>query len=321
MRGAPAVPDRHDLEAGSPVGAMNTAVLFGGLVLVFGTGPYAIALQLGPVAPEVLVAYRFAAAGAMLIAVAVALGRSLRFGFRDHLFIALQGVLMFSAVDLLIYYAVARLPGGVILLVMSTLIMGNVGFGWLLLGLPIRPRVVVGALMGLVGIAMVSWPEVRDVELGGAAASGLAATIAAMVLASLGIIAAARNQRAGLPILETTGICMGYGAACSLLVALAFGRPFGWDFSPIFLGGFAWTVVPLTAMGFIVWLVLLSRLGADRSAYVILLTPIVALSISTADGDYTWTALAVVGVITVLAGNAVVLSKVRKAPLAPAGGP
>ena len=320
MRGAPAVPDRNGPEAGVLVGAMNTAVLFGGLVLVFGTGPYAIALQLGPVAPEVLVAYRFAAAGALLVAVAVALGRSLRFGFRDHLFIALQGVLMFSAVDLFIYYAVARLPGGVIQLVMSMLIIGNIVFGSLFLGLPIRPRVVVGALMGLVGIALVSWPEVRDADLSGAAASGLAAALAAMVVASLGVIAAARNQRAGLPILGTTGICMGYGAVCSLGVAFALGRPLGWDFSPTFLVGFVWSAVPLTAMGFIVWLVLLARLGADRSAYVILLTPIVALGISTADGDYTWTALAVAGVATVLAGNAVVLSKVKKAPLAPAGG-
>ena len=172
--------------------------------------------------------------------------------------------------------------------------------------------------MGLAGIAMVSWPEVRGVDLGGAAASGLAAAIAAVVLASLGVIAAARNQRAGLPILETTGICMGYGALCSLLVALALGRSFGWDFSPAFLVGFVWTVAPLTAMGFIIWLVLLSRLGADRSAYVILLTPIVALGISTLVGEYSWTALGVGGVATVLAGNAVVLSKMKKAPLAPA---
>lgn len=318
MRGAPAEPDRNDPEAGASVGAMRTAVLFGGLVLVFGTGPYAIGLQLGPVAPEVLVAYRFAAAGALLVAVAVALRRSLRFSPREHLFIALQGVLMFSAVDLFIYYAVPRLPGGLIQLVMSMLIIGNVVFGSLFLGFPVRPRVVVGALMGLAGIAMVSWPEVRGVDLGGAAASGLAAAIAAVVLASLGVIAAARNQRAGLPILETTGICMGYGALCSLLVALALGRSFGWDFSPAFLVGFVWTVAPLTAMGFIIWLVLLSRLGADRSAYVILLTPIVALGISTLVGEYSWTALGVGGVATVLAGNAVVLSKMKKAPLAPA---
>ena len=102
-------------------------------------------------------------------------------------------------------------------------------------------------------------------------------------------------------------------------VALALGRSFGWDFSPVFLVGFVWTVAPLTAMGFIIWLVLLSRLGADRSAYVILLTPIVALGISTLVGEYSWTALSVGGVATVLAGNAVVLSKMKKAPLAPAG--
>ena len=298
---------------------MNTVFLFAAAVLVFGTGPYAIGLQLGPVAPEPLVAYRFAVAGALLVLVAAVLGRSLRFGFRDHLYLALQGVLMFSVVDLLIYHAIPRLPGGVVQLVMSMLIIGNIVFGALFLGFPVRPRVVVGAMLGLAGMVLVSWPEVQGADLGDAAPLGLAIAIAAMLAASLGLLTAARNQRAGLPVLGTTGICMGYGAACSLIVALALGRPLGWDWSPAFLGGFVWSAVPLTALGFVMWLILVGRLGADRSAYVILLTPIVALAISTGVGEYTWSALSVLGVATVLVGNAVVLSKIEKSPLAPAG--
>ena len=297
---------------------MNTVLLFAAAVCVLGTGPYAIALQLGPVAPEMLVAYRFGAAGVMLIVVAVALRRRLRFGFRDHIYLALQGLLMFSVVDLLVYFAIARLHGGVVQLVMSMLIIGNIVFGSLFLGFPIRPRVVLGALMGLAGVALVSWPEVRDADLDGAAPLGLAAAIGAMLTASLGVITAARNQRANLPVLETTGIAMIYGAACSLIVAFALGRTPGWDWSPGFVAGFLWSAVPLTALGFVMWLVLLGRLGADRSAYVILLTPIIALGISTTVEGYTWSALSIAGVATVLAGNAVVLSKIEKAPLAPA---
>ena len=298
---------------------MNTALLFSAAVLVFGTGPYAIALQLGPVAPEMLVAYRFGVAGLLLIAVTVVLRRRLRFGFRDHLYLALQGMLMFSVVDLLVYYAIARLPGGVVQLVMSMLIIGNIVFGSLFLGFPIRPRVVVGAFMGLAGMALVSWPELRDADMDGAAPLGLAAAIGAMLAASLGVLTAARNQRANLPVLETTGIAMVYGAACSVIVAFALGRTPGWDWSPGFLAGFVWLAVPLTALGFIMWLILVGRMGADRSAYVILLTPIIALAISTTVGEYTWTALSIAGVATVLAGNAIVLSKMKQAPLAPAG--
>ena len=50
------------------------------------------------------------------------------------------------------------------------------------------------------------------------------------------------------------------------------------------------------------------------------MTPITALAISTAQGDFAWSALSLVGVATVLAGNVVVLTKLELRPLAPVGG-
>lgn len=298
---------------------MNSIFLFVFLVFLFGSGPYSISLQLGTVAPEPLVAYRFALAAVFLMGVALMLGRSLRFSLREHRYLALQGVLMFSFTDLLFYYAVARIPSGLAQLVMSMLIIGNVLFGALFLALPVRPRVVLGAIIGLGGIALVSWPELQGIDLTGTAPLGLAIAIAAMLSVSLGITTPARNQRAGLPVLETTGICMGYGAAVSFIVSLLLGRGFAFEFSPTFLGAFAWVTVMVTAAAFLIWLVLLGRLGHDRAAYVILLTPIVALTISTVLEDYVWTGLAVAGIALVLAGNVIVLSKVEKAPLAAVG--
>ncbi len=299
---------------------MNTVVLFATLVLVFGSGPYAISLQLGPVAPELLVAYRFGAGGIVLMVVALAMGRSLKFGLRDHMFLALQGLLMFSTIDLLLYFAVPFIPGGLMQLVMSMMVVTNVVFGALFLGLEVRIRVLVGAMLGIAGIAMVSWPELRGLELTGAGLSGLAASYLALLAASLGITTSARNQRAGLPVFETTGISMVYGAACSFVVAGMLGRPLAWDWSPAFLGGFAWGSFVLSAAGMVFFLRLIGRIGPDRAAYVVLLTPITALAISTFQGDFAWTAVSLAGVATVLVGNVVVLSKLERKPIAQAGG-
>ena len=296
---------------------MNTAVLFALVVASWGLNPYAISLQLGPVAPEVLVAYRFAASGVLVVAAALALRRSLRFTLREHLYLALQGVLMFSLVDLLFYHAIVHIPSGLVQLVVSMMIVTNILLGALLLGLPVRRHVVVGAAMGIAGVAMVSWPEFRDMELDGGGPLGMAMAVAAMLAGSLASIAAARNLRAGLPVLETTGICMLYGAACSLAVAVALGRAFAWDWSPLFLGAFAWVAVPGSAVGFVLFIALIGRIGPDRAAYSILLLPIVALGISTALEGFTWTPLSVVGAVAVLAGNFVVLSRLRRPPLMP----
>ena len=299
---------------------MKTAVLFAALVLVFGSGPYSISVQLGPVAPELLVGYRFGASGILLMTLTLVLGRSLRFGVRAHLFLALQGLLMFSVIDLLLYFAVPRIPGGLVQLMMSMMIVTNVIFAAAFLGLPVRPRVIVGGMMGIAGVAMVSWPEIRGIELAGAGLSGLAAAYLGLLAASLGITTTARNQRAGLPVLETTGIAMVYGSVCSFIVAAAFGRPLAWDWSPVFLGGFAWITIVMSAAGMVMFFHLIARLGPDRAAYVILLTPITALAISTAQGDFTWTAISLVGVATVLAGNVVVLTKLEKRTIAQVGG-
>ncbi len=296
---------------------MNTAVLFILLVALWGFSPFAISLQVGPVAPEVLVAYRFAGSGVLLVGAALALGRSLRFTPREHLFLALQGILMFSVVDLLFYHAVVHVPSGLVQLVVSMMIVTNILLAAVLLHMPIRRHVVVGAAMGITGIAMVSWPEIRGMELGGSGPLGIALAVGAMLAGSLSAIAAARNQRAGLPVFETTGICMLYGAACSVAVAAALGRAFAWDWSPLFLGAFAWVTVPGSAVGFVLYLLLIGRIGPDRSAYTILLLPIVALALSTVFEGFAWTSLSALGAATVLAGNVVVLSKLGRKPLVP----
>ena len=102
-----------------------------------------------------------------------------------------------------------------------------------------------------------------------------------------------------------------------MLVSVALGRAFAWDWSPLFLGAFAWVAVPGSAVGFVLYIALIGRIGPDRAAYSILLLPIVALGISTALEGFTWTPLSVVGAVAVLAGNFVVLSKLRRAPPVP----
>lgn len=298
---------------------MYVAVAFSVLVVVWGATPYAISLQLGPVAPEVLVAYRFGFAGVLLTALSLGLGRWRRLRLRDHLFIALQGVMMFSIVDLMVYPAIERVASGLVQLVISSTIVFNILFGALFLGLPVRPRVVAGGFIGIAGIVMVSWSEVRGIQWTGAGPVGFGLAFAAMLVGSLAAITAARNQRHGLPVLETAAFGMLYGAACSIVVALALGRSFSWDWSAAFLGALAWVTLLSTALGFVLFLTLIGRIGPDRAAYTIVLTPLLALAISTAVEGFAWTALSAAGAVTVLVGNVVALSRLEKAPLAAPG--
>ncbi|MFP3590301.1 EamA family transporter, partial [Paraburkholderia sp. SIMBA_055] len=63
--------------------------------------------------------------------------------------------------------------------------------------------------------------------------------------------------------------------------------------------------VPGSVIGFTAYLMLVGRLGPERAAYCTVLFPFVALAVSTVFEGYRWSALAVVGLVLVVAGNLV----------------
>ena len=292
--------------------AMVDVVLYAAAVLLMGTSWLGIKLQFGVVAPEISLVYRFAVASLLLFAFCLASGRRLRFGPREHAFMALQGVLLFSVNQALVYLGLEALTSGLAAIAFSTIVVMNIVNGAVLFRTSIQPRVVVGAALGLAGIACLFWPEVRsfDPALGGA--RGLVLVLAGTYLASLGNLTAIRNQMRGLPVVECITFAMGYGAAFMAVVSLIRGLAFDFEPSMRYVASLAYVSVASTAIGFWCYLTLLGRIGAARGSYSAVLIPVVALAISTVAEGYRWTALAALGLGLILAGNVLMLTGVGK---------
>ena len=60
-------------------------------------------------------------------------------------------------------------------------------------------------------------------------------------------------------------------------------------------------------IAFTAYLTLIGRIGASRSGYVVLVSPIIALILSTLFEDYRWTVLGAIGAVLILVGNGFVL--------------
>jgi drug/metabolite transporter (DMT)-like permease len=75
----------------------HSASLYLASVLIWGSTWYAIKFQLGVVAPEVSLLYRFALAALILLAFCALTRRSLRYSLSQHGFIAMQGLFLFSS--------------------------------------------------------------------------------------------------------------------------------------------------------------------------------------------------------------------------------
>jgi drug/metabolite transporter (DMT)-like permease len=195
----------------------------------------------------------------------------------------------------------------------STIVVMNIFNGALLFRTSVPGRVVMGAALGLVGIACVFWPEARAFNLSGGGGLGLVLVLAGTYVASLGTMAAVRNQAHGLPVVQCMTYAMAYGALVMVFTALVRGQPFDFDPTLKYTLSLVYVSVVTTAFGFWCYLTLLGRIGAARTAYSAVLFPVVALALSTAFEGYRWTVLAVVGLAFILCGNILVLTKIKGA--------
>lgn len=288
---------------------MYNAFLYLVTVLIWGSTWLAIKFQLGVVAPELSIAYRFGLAASILLIFSVLRRLPLRFDLKSHGYFALQGLLLFSLNYILVYLAEGYLTSGLVAIIFSLIIIMNIIFGAILLGNPIRLRVVVGGLVGLLGLTLVFWPELISFDLSSGRALGILLAVIATVSASLGNVVSARNQRNKLPVIQTNAYGMLYGAIFMFVLALFRGAQLQIDLSPDYVLSLLYLAIFGSVIAFGSYLTLLGRIGLDRAAYVTVLFPIIALLLSTLFEDLAWGIPQLFGVLLVLLGNAMVLNK------------
>jgi drug/metabolite transporter (DMT)-like permease len=237
-------------------------------------------------------------------------GLPMRFARRDHLFIALQGTCLFAVNYWLFYLAEVHLTSGIVAVMFSTIVFWNILNGRIFLKTPVRANVICGACLGITGIGLVFWPELSGFSLADDGFKGFVLSMAATLMASFGNILSARNQRHGLPVVQTNAFGMAYGTLLMLAAALIAGKPFTVDPSAPYMISLLYLALFGSVIAFGCYLTLVGKIGADRASYATLLFPIIALIISTLFEGYRWSPPAVAGVAVILAGNALSLAKI-----------
>lgn len=288
---------------------MSSLTLYALVVLFWGTSWLGITFQLGAVAPEVSVAYRFVLASAILMAWCRWRRLPMRFGLRAHGQMALMGIFLFGLNYIGFYLAIGHIASGLAAVAFSTIVIMNILLGALFLRSPIRPRVVAGAVIGLAGITLVFWNDVSAFGALGAGLIGFAWSMMATLFASVGNIISAASQRQGLPVIQANAYSMCYGGLLTLAIVAVRGVPLQFEWTVSYVGSLLYLAIFASVLGFTFYLTLLGRIGADRAAYATVLFPIVALTLSTVFEGYEWTMLSLIGVVVVLVGNLLVLSR------------
>lgn len=291
--------------------SISTGRLFVLAVLIWGTTWHAIVHQLAHSTPEFGVTLRFALAGALALAVAAWRRDTLRAPLRAHARLALQGAFMYSLSYLAVYHAERHVPSGLVAVGYSAspLLVGLAAFA--LWRTPLSRRFLCGGALGVAGVALIFWPELGATGARPQAGLGLAFTAAAVLLSAAGNLVASRNGAGGLGLAfwPALGWSMLYGAALSSLSL--WGQPVQWPSAPSWWLSLAYLSVAGSVLAFGAYLTLQQRVGLGRAATVGVMTPVVALAVSTAFEGYRPGLFTLAGAVLAIAGNRLMLTDRR----------
>lgn len=290
-----------------------TAFLFLATILLWGTSWYPLALQAALAPPAVAVFHRMILAAAILLGRLRFTGRLPRRSLRDHGGFLALGVCLFSLNFVLFYTASRSLPSGVLALLFATAPVWAALFDRLLFGVPTHRGLVMGAGLSLLGLALLAAEDggAGDVAAEDALVGGGLGLLGAVVFALGNMAAKALSQR-GLPILESTGRGMAYGALLLAGAATLSGQSLAVPATPLYWTTLLYLTIGASVLAFTAYLTLASRVGAARAAFATVLFPLVALAISAAVEDFALTPLTALGVVAVLAGAGLALRRPRE---------
>ena len=292
----------------------NTFFLYTITALIWGSTWYAIQFQLTTVSPLWSITYRFALASLLLISFCLITKQNLKFSAKNHLGMATQGLLLFCLNYIFFYYGSGYLISGIVAVLFANIQMMNIIHSRIIFKAPLKLSVILSAMIGIAGLCMVFISEMSKIYPHHASNKtqqliGLAFCLVATVFASWGNMASAYNQKNHLPVLQTNAIGMFYGALFTVIIALFLGQKPTMSWTLPYLGSLIYLSVLGSIIAFGSYLKLLGQIGPGRAAYIFVITPIIALIISSLLEGFAWHFVTIVGVILVITGNILALYK------------
>ena len=287
---------------------MKNIVLYIVTVLIWGSTWFAIEFQLGEVAVEVSLFYRFGLAALIMWGYCLWKKIPLSFSLKNHGYIVLLGMGNFSANYAILYYAQNYLNSAMTSIAFSTLLLMNIVNTRIFFGKPIALRIYLGALLGLAGIVTLFWDDLQAVNLSNGTLWGLTLALIGALVASFGNMVSVRNSNSELNIMAVNAWGMTYGTILLMVYAVFNGSEFNFSFEPSYIISLLYLALFGSVIAFASYFSLLKNLGAEKASYLIILFPIVAVVLSGLFEGFVFTQNIFIGFILVLIGNAVVLT-------------
>lgn len=259
--------------------------------------------QLGVVPPFWSVTYRFVLA-AIGMAILARIQRYPLWLDRRGLGIAVVvGFCQFCVNFIAVYLAERHVTSGLVATVFALLLIPNSLLAWAFLGQRPSGRFLGSAGIAIGGVALLVLHEVQDnPAMHGAILIGIGLTVVGMIGAAAATVFQAHEHARRYPLTVLLAWSMAIGAGIDAAIALATSGPPVFDLRPQYWFGLLYLSMFASVLAFTLYFPVVRKIGPGRAAYSSVLTPILAMVLSTMFEGYRWTWLAAAGVALALGG-------------------
>ncbi|MGI9249142.1 MAG: DMT family transporter [Woeseiaceae bacterium] len=288
---------------------MSNTALYVTTVLIWGSTWFAIEFQLGVVEPEVSIVYRYLMASLILFIYCKIKRLELIFNLKYHLWFVLLGAFLFCLNYVLAYRAQLHITSALAAIAFSTMLWINIVLSRLFFGTRAGRRVLMGALLGIVGIVVLFAPQVREISFSDSVFYGSVLALMGAFAASIGNMVSQASQNRTLPVMQANAWGMLYGAILTAVISVVRGHEFTFDATFTYIVSLLYLAIFGSVVAFGAYLTLLGRIGAHKAGYATVMFPVVALILSILFEGLDLNPYIILGTALVIAGNLLVLKE------------
>ena len=279
-------------------------LIYSCVVLIWGGSFLAIEYQLGIVPESTSILFRYIAASIIIFSICIIIKKPMfKFPLKYHVLFFIVGLFFFSLNYLFIYKAQNYLTSGTTAVAFAMCLFFSQINSKIFLGIKLKLKTTMGGIIGVFGIILLFSSSIFSEQGEYNKLFGVSLILSASYIVSLATIATAKINLKNIPILQANAWAMVYGTIINLFLLICTGSKIVFDPRISYWISFGYLVIISSIIGFILYFLLVKRIGPEKSSYFAIMSPMIAVLISIFAENLEITLTLISGVFFVLIGN------------------
>ncbi|MFB2517233.1 DMT family transporter [Lysinibacillus capsici] len=271
-------------------------------LIVWGLNFIAVKIQGTPVSLELSLTYRLVMTALLFLILAWFLKPQGKPQQGDVPFIIVFGVCNFAFSYFALYYATIWSSAAIVTLIFSLKVILTPIALRIFLKEPLHRRVLIGGILGVIGVGVLIYPSLHNMEL-----KGVLIAFVGTVLTAIGDASSARNAKHQINPIYANAIGFAVGSTVMCTIVWLQGQTVVIPKSFTYLSALLYLTLIASFFAWLFYLKLVERIGGAKSGYMVALFPVIGGIASVVIGESTLSIYLILGCLFSCIGAAIAL--------------